>query len=327
LVVGIGLAGCNKSEPPAPAAAPEAPVKARQVIAPMAAGEVHRYQLQEVVTTTVDDAPAAGHVLRLDYVLKAGKVRTDRIDAVLKVERIVVDGKRESYKVKLDSQRAQDLKRVANGVDTEVFFDSVRWFALLGIELPITTNLRGRLHALDLGHQVRRILMGMFPPAPRAKSRTKPLVDAKMSDDMIAEMLMPGTLVLPESGDVVAGRRLEVDGKWDEGDYVAEVAQATLLRATEGGFLEVKTKRFERPTTQPSDVPIPKGPHFTLIDGRRESDLQLDGPSIAFSAGGSQDVRRLKWTGLLNGKDGEHTMVVERTRVWKRLPKAEPHTK
>lgn len=319
LTAGLGVAGCKKAAPTPP---PDAGVEAPElVLAPVPAGEVHRYQLQEVVTVSLDEAPAAGHVLRLDYRLEGREARPDRIEVTVHVDRITLEAQRAGYKTSLDSTRQQDLKRVANGVDTEIFFDGVRWFALLQAELPITLTRRGHLHALDGGEKLRHVLLAMFPPAPRRALRTKGMVEVAMDDARIVGLLLPAANLMPRKGDVKVGRRLDVDERSDEVDYVADVARATLLQGLDGGFLRLRTKRLDHLSQTKSAVPAPQsGPHFTLVDGKHESNIQLDTRTPAFSEGGSSDVRRLKYDGLVDGKDGTHSMLVERTRVWKRMP-------
>ncbi len=268
------------------------------------------YRLWETYTEIIGDDLVTGHVLLVTYEATVRMSVDTNVAYTVQVQHVRGVGRRDTYSVKLDSDRPADLRRVTGGADTTLLFDMVMPFALLGHPVTVVVDNDGGLVSVDGGEAVRAEMLALHPPRPRRSPHHQGRVDTLLSDDRLATYLVPLAGVTPLSEPVSRVR--------DEADYAVQVL--TNARAGPAGARYIwEEKQAFGPVDAPSKVPRKAGAAtIALAEGRASRTVEQEPGRACFRQAGSSDVRTQRWTGVIDEDEVTLDRKESRIRLWVR---------
>jgi hypothetical protein len=285
---------------------------------PLTPAAVCTYEMKEVATETLGDQLLAGHEITVTYEL-AAQERKEGLAFEANVTRVQTDARRETYSAKLDSLRAGDRMRVQGGADTIVMYEMVLPFAFIGKRVTLELDQRGRFRALQGGDAVRQAMLAMHPPKPRKNPHYQKRVEVALSDEAIAEYLMPSALAIPQEGPFASGRQETSDGlTFDLIEYGGRGSEGFRLSVRPERWLVEHKRTFARADGVSSAVPQLANAMATveLMGGDRSVTVEFEPTNPCFRRAASAFNDQAVWSGTI--EDVKTTTDRKRsiTRIW-----------
>ena len=285
------------------------------------------YALEEVRTETLGGQATGGH--RITAGLRAEVTpATDRKGAALAVrltvEHVTAEAKAGGYRLKLDSQRPADQRRVAGGADTLIFFDVIAYFALLGDPVTVFLAPTGVLEGpLTGARDARKRFLKLHPPKPRKDPRQRALVALSLSDRAILERLWPPAPEMPAGG-IATGARppaRPTSRGYDDFAAVGHIAHR-LSTAGDKSLLEVKAalvppdRKPELKVAEGHAVPARNGsPERKLLGVERSVLVELAPPDPCILRAASQEKLRVAYRGEHEDQEVNAEQVIQTVRI------------
>jgi hypothetical protein len=277
------------------------------------------HDVRELLTEGLGAQPFAGHEVRVSYERRAKPV--DAMAFVVEVKRVQSSARREGYSAKLDSSLAGDLQRVRGGADTIVMYEMVLPFAFLGKRVSIAVDERGRLQAVEGGAEIRQAMLDMHPPKPRKDPHYQKKVELTLSDEAIAELLMPGSVAIPKEGPLASGRQDTTEGAtFDLVEYAGRGQEGFRISLRPERWLIEQKRAFIPVAEVSSRVPPLPNPIATveLMKGDRSLTVEYEPKNPCFRRAGSAYNDLAVWSGMID--DVKTTTERKRsiTRIWEK---------
>lgn len=323
------LFACPKAEAPqtpppeakaeAPTPSPAAPVApASPAPAAMTLDDtpdvVCHYVLKDVMTETLGDQTTAGHEVEVQYDLRTLSTQTGTPAYALNVRHVSLNGKREAYAVKLDSNDHGQMVRAKGGADTLLMFDAVLYLALLEHELIFEVSPGGKLRAVHGAPALRETYLAMHPAKPRADPHQIARVAVALSDDALARRFLPFAALAPSQVDLHPQTSAQTKGAMDWAEYPADTLSAVRVRWFKDQML-IEEKRAFAPSAREPKYPPHKGyPKVTLRSASGDAIVGLRPDSPCFVRAASHFETARTWTGMLD--EEEITTEQKTTSVW-----------
>lgn len=327
LTCALAFVGCKESSAPAPEAPPPSPAAPSAAKAeagyrlPKSPGVTCEYRLKDILTETLGDQLAAGHQVDVRFTLTTALTETGTLTYTLAVQHVHLEGKREAYSVKLDSNDHGQMVRVRGGADTLLLFDAVLYFALLGQTVVFEVDEAGRLTEVRGGDAVRQAYLAMHPPKPREAPHQRARVYVALSDEALARRFLPGAALVPEQGPLSPRTVPPAKGPRDFAEYAADMMRAARVRWV-GEDLVIEEKRAFGPTDRKSAFPGPTGyPKVGLLSGQDQSTVALAADSPCYRRAATKFEFRQTWQGVL--QEDEITTEQRREGTWLVQPEGE----